>query len=125
MTSVPIASDGLFTLDDVASPAVYDLVVSKPGFASDTQRIDLGGGEDRSGITLRLRTGDGIITGTVNGPDGPLGEAVITASSGSATVKTVSLTDPHVGQFTLRGLVTPGTYTVSVAMDGYSASRPA
>ncbi len=37
-----------------------------------------------------------------------------------ATVKTVSLTTGDIGGFTLRGLVTPGTYTLTVTMDGYT-----
>lgn len=120
--TAPIGSDGLFTLTDLASPAVYDLVVNKPGYATDTQRVDLAGGEDRGDISLRLRTGDGVITGMVSGPDGALGEAVITATSGQNTVKTVSLTENNAGAFTLRGLVTPGTYTVTVSLAGYTTS---
>src|SRR6478752_4014703 len=85
LTTAPIGSDGKFDLSDIPSPAVYDLVLSKPGYATDTQRIDLSGGEVRGDIQLRLRTGDGLISGTVTGPDGPLG-----------------------------GAVTPATYTVSV-----------
>ncbi len=103
LTTVPIGSDGRFDLSDVPSPAVYDLVLSKPGFATDTQRIDLSGGEVRGDIQLRLRTGDGLISGTVTGPDGPLGGAVITATSGTSTVQTVSLTEGQPGGFTCAG----------------------
>ena len=120
LTTVPIGSDGRFDLSDVPSPAVYDLVLSKPGFATDTQRIDLSGGEVRGDIQLRLRTGDGLISGTVTGPDGPLGGAVITATSGTSTVQTVSLTEGQPGGFTLRGLVTPATYTVTVTSPGFT-----
>ena len=120
LTTVPIGSNGQFDLSDVPSPAVYDLVLSKPGFATDTQRIDLSGGEVRGDIQLRLRTGDGLISGTVTGPDGPLGGAVITATSGTSTVETVSLTEGQVGGFTVRGLVTPATYTVTVTSPGFT-----
>ncbi len=120
LTTVPIGSDGTFDLSDIPSPAVYDLVLTKPGFATDTQRIDLSGGEVRGDIQLRLRTGDGLISGTVTGPDGPLGGAVITATSGTTTVETVSLTEGEVGGFTIRGLVTPATYTVSVTSPGFT-----
>lgn len=119
LRSVPIAADGQFSLDDVPSPAVYELTVVKPGFASETQRIDLAGGESRTGLQLSLRTGDGLITGTVTSPDGPLGEAIVTATTGTTTVKTVTLTQGDIGSFTLRGLVTPGAYTVSVTATGY------
>jgi 5-hydroxyisourate hydrolase-like protein (transthyretin family) len=120
LTTAPIGSDGKFDLSDIPSPAVYDLVLSKPGYATDTQRIDLSGGEVRGDIQLRLRTGDGLISGTVTGPDGPLGGAVITATSGTSKVQTVSLTEGQVGGFTIRGLVTPATYTVSVTSPGFT-----
>jgi 5-hydroxyisourate hydrolase-like protein (transthyretin family) len=120
LQTIPISSDGLFTLTDLPSPAVYDLVVSKPGFASDSQRVDLSGGESRSGVALVLRSGDGLISGTVTGPDGPLGNAVVTAVSGENTVRTLTLTKGTVGAFTLRGLATPATYTVTVTAPGYT-----
>ncbi|MET3804460.1 5-hydroxyisourate hydrolase-like protein (transthyretin family) [Nakamurella sp. UYEF19] len=118
--TLPIGSDGTFSVADLPSPAVYDLTVSKPGFATATQRIDLAGGEDRAGVQLRLRTGDGLISGTVTGPDGPLPGAIVTATTGTTVVKTVSLTEGAVGTFTLRGLVTPGTYTVTVTKDNFT-----
>lgn len=120
LRTVPIGSDGLFEVTDIASPGVYDLVVSKTGFASESQRVDLTGGESRTGIQLRLRTGDGVISGSVTGPDGPLGGAIVTATTGTTTVETVSLTDGDVGAFILRGLVTPGAYTVTVSSAGFS-----
>ena len=120
LRTVPIGSDGLFEITDIASPGVYDLVVSKTGFATESQRVDLTGGESRTGIQLRLRTGDGVISGSVTGPDGPLGGAVVTATTGTTTVETVSLTDGDVGAFILRGLVTPATYSVTVSSAGFS-----
>lgn len=118
--SVPIGADGTFTVQNIPSPAVYDITVVKAGFAAATQRIDLTAGEERSGIQLRLRTGDGLIAGTVSGPTGPEGGVIITATTGTTTVKTVSLTQGTVGAFTLRGLVTPGTYTVTVSKNGFA-----
>lgn len=120
VTTTPIGSDGTFTVADLPSPAVYDLVVTKEGFASTVQRIDVGAGEDRTGVTLSLLTGDGSISGTVTGLDGAVGGATITATSGQTTVETVSLTQDQVGSFVLRGLPTPGSYTVVVSADGYS-----
>ena len=120
LRTVPIGSDGLFEITDIASPGVYDLVVSKVGFATESQRVDLTGGESRTGVQLRLRTGDGVISGSVTGPDGPLGGAVVTATTGTTTVETVSLTEGDVGAFILRGLVTPATYSVTVSSPGFS-----
>ncbi len=56
----------------------------------------------------------------VTGPDGPLGGAVVTATTGTTTVETVSLTEGTVGEFILRGLVTPATYSVTVSSPGFS-----
>ncbi|WP_029135755.1 carboxypeptidase-like regulatory domain-containing protein [Nakamurella lactea] len=117
--SIPVASDGRFSLSDIASPAVYELVVTKAGFAPETQRIDLAGGETRSDLQLRLRTGDGLITGSVIGPDGPVVKALVTATTGSTTVQTLTLTQGKKGTFTVRGLVTPATYTVTVTAPGF------
>ena len=119
--TAPIGSDGTFTLDQVPSPNVYQLTVSKTGFASSTQLIDLAGGETRNDVLLRLRTGDGSVSGVVYGSAGPLGGAVITATDGSTTVKTVSVTKGTPGFFALRSLVTPATYTLTVTATGYAA----
>ena len=119
--TVPVGSDGQFSIVNVPSPSVYDLVVVKPGYANDVQRVDLGGGEDRKGIQLRLRKGDGLISGQVNGPTGPLGGATITATSGSTVARTVSLTQDKVGSFTLLSLPTPASFTVVVSKPGYAS----
>lgn len=119
--SVPVGSDGSFSITAVPSPSVYDLVVVKPGYANDTQRVDLGGGEDRKGVELRLRKGDGLITGQINGSDGALAGATITATSGQSIARTVSLTQDQIGSFTLLDLPTPASFTVVVSKDGYAS----
>ena len=118
--TVPIGADGTFEVADLPSPAVYDLVVSKAGFASAVQRVDVAAGEDRSGIQLSLLTGDGSIAGSVSGAAGPVGGAAVVASAGQIVVETVTLTEDPVGSFTLRGLPTPGTYTVVVTAEGFA-----
>lgn len=119
--TVTVGADGTFTLDQVPSPSVYDLVVSKTGFATETQRVDVGGGEKRTGITIRLRRGDGLIAGYVTGADGRIGGATVTATYGQTVVRTVSLTQDDVGAFTLRGLPTPASFTVVVAKPGLAS----
>ena len=115
LKTVPIGSDGAFEVTDIPSPRVYDLVVTKPGFATEQQRIDLAAGESRTDVQLRLRTGDGLISGTVSGPDGPLGGAVITATTGSNKVETVSLTQGDIGSFTIRGPVISTASVVAIS----------
>jgi 5-hydroxyisourate hydrolase-like protein (transthyretin family) len=119
--TVPIGADGAFTLTDVPSPSVYRLVVSKTGYATSTQRIDIGAGENRSGVRIRLLKGDGLISGKVNSINGPQGGVTLTATSGQSTVSTVSLTTDDVGAFTLRGLPTPGSFTVIASKDGFAS----
>jgi hypothetical protein len=116
-----VDASGAFTLDKVPSPSVYVLVVAKPGFASDAQQVNLGAGEQRNGVTINLRKGDGSISGHVTSATGPLGGATITASDGRSTVTTVSLTQDDVGAFTLDHLPTPGTFTVVVSKPGFAS----
>ena len=93
LMTVPIGSDGTFEVTDLPSPRITSWSSPSPGSPPTPRRIDLVGGESRTGVQLRLRTGDGLISGTVTGPDGPLGDAVVTATTGTTTVSTVSLTE--------------------------------
>jgi hypothetical protein len=118
--TVPIGSDGTFSLVDVPSPSIYQLVVTKPGYATSTQSIDIGAGENRTGVQLSLAKGDGIISGTVSSPTGVLSGATVTATVGQSTASTVSLTGTLPGTFTLRGLPTPATFTVTATKPGFA-----
>jgi 5-hydroxyisourate hydrolase-like protein (transthyretin family) len=120
--TLPIGADGTFTLEDVPSPSVYVLEVSKPGYATSSQRIDVGAGETRSELTIPLRKGDGLISGTVSSATGPLGKVTLTATSGQTSVTTVSLDGrSDKGTFTLRGLPTPAQFTLVASADGYAS----
>lgn len=118
--SVPIGGDGAFTLTNVPSPSIYLLVVVKTGYATSTQRIDVGAGEHRTGVALLLRKGDGLISGTVSDASGPLPDVTITATAGQSTASTVSLTEGTPGAFTLRQLPTPASFTVVATKTGYA-----
>lgn len=118
--TAPVGADGTFTLAVVPSPGVYDLVVSKPGFSTQVQRVDVAAGENRTGIEISLIEGDGSIAGTVTSASGPVPGATVVASFGQNVVQTVTLTQDAVGTFTLRGLQTPGTFTVVVSAPGYA-----
>jgi hypothetical protein len=112
---------GNFVLANVPSPASYDLVVTKSGYATTTQAVDLSGGQADTGVTLLLQRGDGTLSGIVSSPTGPLGGATVSASSGSFTASSVSLTQGTVGAFTLRDLPTPAQLTLVVSAPGYSS----
>ncbi|MBV9098768.1 MAG: carboxypeptidase regulatory-like domain-containing protein [Frankiaceae bacterium] len=121
LQTAPVGADGSFALANVPSPSVYDLVVTEPGFATETQRIDVAGGENRKGVTITLRKGDGLISGHVTSPRGPVKGATITATYNSTTVQTISLSDGDPGAFTLRSLPTPASFSVVVTADGLAA----
>jgi hypothetical protein len=118
---VPVGSDGTFSLTNVPSPNVYQLVVVKTGYATTVQQLDVAGGEQRTGVQLSLRKGDGIISGTVADSAHALGGVTITATSGQTTVTTVSLSDgAKKGSFLLRGLPTPGSFSLTATSPGHA-----
>ncbi|MGP7960590.1 carboxypeptidase regulatory-like domain-containing protein [Sanguibacter sp. A247] len=115
-------SDGAFLLTSVPSPGVYDLVVSKEGFSAQVHRLDVGAGEDRQGVEIDLRTGDGAITGIVSSAAGPVAGATVVATWGTTVVRTLTQTEGEdAGTFTLRDLPTPATFTVQVSHPGLAS----
>lgn len=120
--TAPVGGDGSFSFTAVPSPAVYDLVVSKPGFSTQVHRIDVAAGEDRSDLEVSLLEGDGSISGLVTSASGPVPGATVVATYGQGVVQTVSLTQDEIGSFVLRGLQTPATFTVVVSAPGYASA---
>lgn len=121
VAQVEASADGGFFFEEVPSPAVYVLEVRKPGFATERRDVVLGPAQALEGVEVLLRTGDGVITGTVFSVDGPLGGATVTATDGVSTISTVSLTEGEIGTYALRNLPTPGRYTVTITRDGYAS----
>jgi hypothetical protein len=119
--TLPIASDGTFELTGIPSPSVYQIDLTKDGYATSTQLIDVGAGEDRSGLNLTLLKGDGVVSGTVTAQGKALENATLTATSGQTSVSTATLDakSGKAGTFTLRGLPTPASFTIAVAKAGY------
>ncbi len=113
--TVPVGTDGRFAFASVPSPSEYDVVVTKEGYATAVQRVDVSAGEERKGVELNLRKGDGLISGTVVSDGAPIEGVTLTATSGESSVSSVSLKD---GSFTLRQLPTPATYTLVATKDG-------
>jgi hypothetical protein len=120
VATVEVAPDGTFVLPDVPSPGVYTMVVSKPGFATETREVVLEPGQALDGVAITMRPGNGVISGTIRSPGGPLGGATVVATDGTNTVETVSLTEGNIGEFDLRDLAVPGQYTVTVTRDNFS-----
>ncbi len=120
VASVDVSVDGSFLLEKLPSPAEYQLVVERPGSATETRDVVLGPGEAIEGIEIRLRAGGGLISGRVTAGGVALGGATIEATDGTTTIQTVSLTDGDVGAFVVRNLAVPGRYTVTVQRNGFT-----
>lgn len=122
VASTVVDATGQFRLEGVPSPSTYELELTKDGYGRSITLVNLGAGEERSGIELLLRRGDGAVLGRVMGPDGPLGGVVVTATDGSVQSETVTLTQDDVGAFALRSLPTPGAYTLTFVKEGYTSA---
>jgi hypothetical protein len=118
---VDVSADGSFLFEKVPSPAQYQLVVEKPGFATEVRDLFLGAAQALEGIEVILREGDGVISGRIQSPDGPLGGVTVEATDGTTKIATVSLTESDIGFFALRGLPTPGTYNVTFTRKGFTS----
>lgn len=112
---------GTYVLPTLPTPATYVLTVAKDGFGSSTVVVDLGPGEQRTGVDVALRGGVGTVTGTVVDDAGQgVGGVTVTAGGTGATVTTTTLTSGAVGTFTLSGLRGPGSVTLAFTRDGYA-----
>ena len=118
--NVLVTDTGVFEFQSIPAPGAYDLRVRKVGSITTQISFELSGGETRTGVTVQLRAGDGSITGLINGPSGPLGNATIALTSPDQTASTLSLTTGIVGSFVLPDLLTPASYAVTVSAPGYA-----
>ena len=122
---IDVSADGAFVFEQVPSPASYELIISKDGFASETRNVVLGAAQTVDGIDIVLRKGGGLIIGRIIdsspplGSSGMLGGVTIEATDGTNKISTVSLTAGDVGAFAVRALTTPKTYTLTISRDGY------
>ena len=119
--SVAVDATGAFLIEELPTPSSYELVVEQAGFATDVRTVNLRAGENRRSLDLLLRRGDGRIAGVVVDTAGtPLPGAVIAATDGASELSTRTLSGEGVaGTFELRDLPTPGTYTLSIGLEGF------
>lgn len=121
VTRLEVAADGSFTMSDLPSPALYELIIEKSGFSSAQREVQVRPGQTVRGIEIVLTEGNGVVSGVVEGPSGPLGNVTVDISDGSTERRSFTLTTAgNVGQFALRDLPTPGAYTLTVSRPGFS-----
>ncbi|SEE66076.1 carboxypeptidase regulatory-like domain-containing protein [Ruania alba] len=106
--------NGAWALAGLTAAARYLVTITKPGYS--TQRVVMSGAElAATPLETDLQAGDGSMSGTVQGPDGPVGGAEITLTDGTTTITTRSATTGTVGSWQVDGLVTPSTYLVEAS----------
>lgn len=117
---------GVFILGNLPTPGTYVITFTAPGHGSQTKIVDLGAGESRGDVSATLLRGTGSVTGRVVDRNGNgLGGVKITvggAATDATTLppSTTTLTAGAVGSFAINGLVAPGSYTLTAALDGYA-----
>jgi len=113
---------GSFTLTNLPSPATYLLTFSAPGYGTDTVAQHIGPGEVLSGLKVSLSGGAGDISGTVDmHSGGAVGGVTVTVTGAPKPLTTETLTAGQVGYYELAGLPTPGQYTLTFSLTGYSS----
>ena len=141
----PTGPVGTFALTGLPAPATYAISIAKPGFGTETKIVDVAPDQTVTGFDIVLTQGKGSISGTVLSKAGqPLPEVLVTVRAGAGAVPTslapvtslpptvqasdfgsdvlgaaVTLTDGPVGFFSISGLPTPGTFTVTFQKVGY------
>ncbi len=123
LAEVVVDATGVFVLEGLPTPAGYELVVSKTGFAVQRRTVTLEPGEVRRDFEVLLRPGGGLIAGKVVDLAGvPIPGADIVVSDGQTEVTTRTLSEAAVaGTFEVRDLPTPATYALSVTAPGFFA----
>lgn len=115
-----VSADGAFEFENVPAPARYQLVVRRQGATTESRDVFVPAAQIVDGIEVFLRSGDGVIEGRVESGGVRLGGVSVGASDGNATTSTVSLTTADkLGEFSIRGLATPGRYTITATLDGF------
>ena len=114
---------GHFDLGNVPTPATYVLTFSLGGYGTTTEVVDLGPGQNATTLSFILAKGTGTVSGRLVDPSGAgLGGAVITVGGLVNPPTSTTLTVGTVGSFGLDGLPSPGSYTLTFTLAGYTTT---
>jgi hypothetical protein len=121
LASMVVDASGEYRLEPLPTPAAYEVVVTRAGFAPQVRLVSLGPGEERTDLEVLLRRGGGVIAGTVVDLGGTaIAGANVVVSDGQTRSTTRTLSEPELlGTFDVRELPTPGTYSLEVAAEGF------
>ncbi len=117
--------DGTWAIAGIRPQGFYLLTLARAGY--QTQRFIVNGATLVGADPMRvaLLAGDGAMSGTVTGPDGPVGAATVTITDGRVSVQTSTVSpgaEGTPGSWSVTGLSTPGTYLVSAAAQGFGTA---
>lgn len=123
--SVPVSSgtDGSWLISDVPLRRTYEVSFSKPGF--DRKSFVVTPTDDGKPVELNvdLQPGKGALGGIITGGGAPLGGVALTITDGTLTYSTTTSTDAaSLGRWSVDGLGTPATYSITAVLDGYGTA---
>jgi hypothetical protein len=113
------SADGAWSFSGVAVPGYYLVTFAKPGYNTQSYVVDAASAAAGQPLKVAMSPAEGWLSGVVLGPGGRAeGGAQITITDGTNTFTSSTNTKGGVGDWTVRGLSTPGTYLVSAVKDG-------
>lgn len=118
-------ASGHYSIPNLPAPNSYEIGFTTPGYEPTTIVDKVGGGQQRSEPTVRLRAATGSINGMVTDGTSPLGGVALVTTVNGQQVTTATPTVGSVGAFTVSGLQTPGTYILTFTKDQYSSQTVA
>ncbi|SDC59722.1 Carboxypeptidase regulatory-like domain-containing protein [Sanguibacter gelidistatuariae] len=111
---------GSFVIPGLTTPGTYVVTFAKEGFGDKTVVVDLTAGQSRGDLVVSMADGVGTLTGRlVDGAGKGLGGAAISVGGGTTSTTATTLTSGDVGAFTIAGLASPGSYTLTFTLSGY------
>ncbi|WP_298404760.1 carboxypeptidase-like regulatory domain-containing protein [Ferrimicrobium sp.] len=114
------APDGAFVLSGLKPGVSYLVTFSKPGFTTHKVLLSPAHIGQQIKISAKLVPGTGALSGTVYGPSGPMGDALVTVSNGLLNFAThTASVGSGVGTWSVSQISTPGSYLIQVSAPGY------
>lgn len=127
VTTPTIAGIGEFTLDGLETPRTYVLTFTLEGYTSATLALELGGGQNLTGLPATLVGGAGTVSGVVRSSTGQLlGGVAVGVQGRGLQLGTSTLTTGGgangTGSYAVAGLVAPGTYSITFSKAGFQTT---
>lgn len=115
-------ASGAWKLDDLASPATYELSFQAPGYQVTKVLTKVNGGEQRIQAAVVPGAVSGSIQGTVVSQNAGVGNVIVSTQVNGETVAVTTPTVGAVGAFRLDNLPTPGTYVLTFSAEDHGST---